>query len=357
VQHLSSNIPLGYCQRAAESCASDTLQHTATHCNIPQHITTHCGILQHTATYCTHGWQIGAHCNTMQHTSTHCNTPVKYCWRATGSSSSGARVTLQQPATHYNTLQHNAAHCIALHYTAPHRTTLQHTAAHCNTLLQTSKLLPESDWQLCQRTPHPPRAATPLQFFERVLRLQAHLRFHLDYLLRYYARLLHLLCVTWMKCSFNWVKWLFKCVTWLLDRHDSSNVWHDSFNWVTRLFNCVTRPPHLCDLFPTPLWPHAITMCPFSCVWHASFNCVTWPLPMCNMSCTHSSLSTCSYTMRPSPTSCVLKGSFRCVTWRIPICDMSQWDVSHVSMRCVTWHLYICIYIHVYVYIYMNTYI
>jgi len=31
---------------------SDTLQHTATHCNTLQHTATHCNTLQHTATHC-----------------------------------------------------------------------------------------------------------------------------------------------------------------------------------------------------------------------------------------------------------------------------------------------------------------
>jgi len=68
------------------------LQHTATHCKISNtlpHTATHCNTLQHTST----------HCNTLQHTATHCNT-------------------LQHTATHCNTLQHN---------------TLQHTATHCST--------------------------------------------------------------------------------------------------------------------------------------------------------------------------------------------------------------------------------
>jgi len=42
---------------------SDTLQHTATHCNTLQHTATHCNTLQHT----------GTHYNTLQHTATHCN--------------------------------------------------------------------------------------------------------------------------------------------------------------------------------------------------------------------------------------------------------------------------------------------
>ena len=83
------------------------LQHTSTHCNIPNqivyntvtdsHTAAHCGTLQHTAPYC----------STLQHTTAYCNT-------------------LQHNATNYNTLQHTAAPC----------NTLQHTATHCNTLDQ-----------------------------------------------------------------------------------------------------------------------------------------------------------------------------------------------------------------------------
>ena len=67
--------------------ARNTLQHTATHCNIrvwhpshhgadyptPLYATQHCNTLQHTATQCT-TMQHSAHCNTLQHTATHCNT-------------------------------------------------------------------------------------------------------------------------------------------------------------------------------------------------------------------------------------------------------------------------------------------
>jgi len=52
----------------------DTLQHTATYCNILQHTATHCNTLKHTATYCNILQHTAIHCNTLQHTATHCNT-------------------------------------------------------------------------------------------------------------------------------------------------------------------------------------------------------------------------------------------------------------------------------------------
>jgi len=73
-------------------CVSNTLQHTATHCNALRQTATHYHTLQHTATHCstrrhelcvcdarTSGLHAGRflhsfHCNTLQHTATHCNT-------------------------------------------------------------------------------------------------------------------------------------------------------------------------------------------------------------------------------------------------------------------------------------------
>jgi len=49
--------------------ASDTLQHTAAHCNTLQHTATHCHTLQHTATHCNT-------CHTLQHTGTRCNAQI-----------------------------------------------------------------------------------------------------------------------------------------------------------------------------------------------------------------------------------------------------------------------------------------
>jgi len=129
---------------------------TATRYNTLQHSATLCNILQCTVAYCcttlldTLLKCIATHCNTLQtHVATHCNTLQQ---TATHSN------ILQHTATYYNntlqhTLQHTTPHCTTLHHTATHleqmRTpnmgcgslntathcnTLQHTATHCNTL-------------------------------------------------------------------------------------------------------------------------------------------------------------------------------------------------------------------------------
>jgi len=94
-----------------------TLQHPATHCNTLQHTATHCNIcytlqrtttrwhtLQRTATHdtyvvvsrCGDGDSCRNISNTLQHTATHCDT-------------------LQHTATHCNTLQHTVTHCNKWH--------------------------------------------------------------------------------------------------------------------------------------------------------------------------------------------------------------------------------------------------
>jgi len=83
---------------------STTLQHTATHCNMPnsntpQHAATHCATLHHAATLY----------NMLQRTATH----APHC------------TTLHHTA-------HTASYRTTLHHTAPHCTTLQHTATHCH---------------------------------------------------------------------------------------------------------------------------------------------------------------------------------------------------------------------------------
>ena len=75
------------CSKLWGNC--NTLQHTATHRNIPQHTATHRNTLQHTAT----------HCNTLQHTTTRRNTLQHTATHRTRSSNT---------ATHCNTLQHTA---------------------------------------------------------------------------------------------------------------------------------------------------------------------------------------------------------------------------------------------------------
>ena len=98
------------CDNAPPLPTRNTLQHTATYCNILQPIATNCNTLQCTVIRCK------TLCNTLQHSATtlqqHCNNIA---------------TTLQHTARHCNTLQHTTTHC----------NTLQHTATHCNTLQHT----------------------------------------------------------------------------------------------------------------------------------------------------------------------------------------------------------------------------
>ena len=103
---------------------SNTLQHTATHCNIRQHTATygntrqhnviHCNTQQHTATIMLQ--HTATHCNTLQHIETHCNTSV-----CKGLFSTGC-------VFRSNTLKHTATICSMLQHTATHCNTLQHPA-------------------------------------------------------------------------------------------------------------------------------------------------------------------------------------------------------------------------------------
>jgi len=67
-------------------------------------------------------------------------------------------------------------------------------------------------------------------------------------------------------------------------------------------------------------------------VWHDSFICVTWLIPMCDM--TH------SY---------VWHDAIICVTWRIHMCEMTHSYVWHDSIICVTWRIHMCDMSHSYV--------
>jgi len=129
------------------SLPANSLQHSATLCNTPQHTATHC---KHAATHCNPLHATGKgdctvryyeivdnqphihyvdqvcfvglfYCNTLQHTAT--------------------RYILQHTATHCNTLQHTASSCNTLQRTGTHCNTLQHTATHCNTLQHTATRL------------------------------------------------------------------------------------------------------------------------------------------------------------------------------------------------------------------------
>ena len=117
-------------------CATDTLQHTATHCNTPQQTNTsihssnmHTDTLQRTAT----------HCNTLRHTATSCNKPDTSIHSSnmhtdTLQCTSTHCDALQRIATHCHTLQRTATHPIQWYtrtiYSLAHRITQQHTATH-----------------------------------------------------------------------------------------------------------------------------------------------------------------------------------------------------------------------------------
>jgi len=96
---------------ANTNTASNTLQHTVTHCTT----------LQHTAT----------HCNTLHHTAPHCNTTYEKVMSQ-----------VQRMRTRQATLQHTATHCTTLHHAATqHMNESCHMCSeckqgkqHCNTL-------------------------------------------------------------------------------------------------------------------------------------------------------------------------------------------------------------------------------
>ena len=99
LQHTAPCLPANHIQ------STDSLQHTATHCNTLQHTATHCNTLQHSAT----------HCNTLQHSATHCNT-LQYTVTRCTMSCSESHTIYRLTATHCNTLQHTATHCNTLHH-------------------------------------------------------------------------------------------------------------------------------------------------------------------------------------------------------------------------------------------------
>jgi len=123
---------------------SDTLQHTATHCNTLQHTATRCNTLQHTATHNPSfrtqrntmrdaTSQQAPHCNTLQHAIPHSERIEIRCAMPHRNKRSRDSSYIQYAATHCNTLQHTATHCNTLQHTATHCNTLAHTAPHCNT--------------------------------------------------------------------------------------------------------------------------------------------------------------------------------------------------------------------------------
>jgi len=100
----------------------NTLQHTATHCNILQHILWIFILWVQASGGSFQLWHIVAHCSILQHTTAHWSTLR----------------TLQHTAAHCSTLQHTTAHSSTLQHTAAHCSTLQHTATHCNTSFEPS---------------------------------------------------------------------------------------------------------------------------------------------------------------------------------------------------------------------------
>jgi len=94
------------CMSVCKIC--NTMQHVwvypASHCNTPQHTTTHYNIystLQHTVTHCN---TLRHTRNSLQHTTAHGRSAILFA-------ENNEQATSQHTATHCNTLQHTATHC------------------------------------------------------------------------------------------------------------------------------------------------------------------------------------------------------------------------------------------------------
>jgi len=114
-----------------------------------------CNTLQHTATHCNMLYPTKLNVNEAVHISRpymvfdtlqqHCNnTAILYnTFRISLTLSTwlfplrGMSLRCNNTATRCNTLQHTATRCNTLQHTATHYTTLHHTASHCNTLRRT----------------------------------------------------------------------------------------------------------------------------------------------------------------------------------------------------------------------------
>jgi len=144
------------------------------------------------------------------------------------------------------------------------------------------------------------------------------------------------ICATWLiyTCDSH------ICVPWCIHMCGTSHscVWHGSFNRVTwliymssplsvsplmillRSFVCVTWLIYICDSYICVPW--LIHMCgtSHSCVWHGSFKRVTWLIYM-------------SSPLSMSPLMILLR-SFICVTWLIHMCE--SYFVCHDSSICET---------------------
>jgi len=118
----------------------------------------------------------------------------------------------------------------------------------------------------------------------------------------------------------------FICVTWLLHMCDMTHsyVWHDSCVRVTCLI-------HKCVMSHWYVWYDSFICVTWllhmthSYVWHDSFMCVTWLIHTCDM-------TPYTYDMTHS---CVWHDSFTCVTWLIRMCDMTHSYVWHDSFICL----------------------
>ena len=160
----------------------------------------------------------------------------------------------------------------------------------------------------------------------------------------------------------------FICVTWLIHICDMTHtrcihvgpyIFMYRYSYSRSSFICVTWLIHMCKMThsyvcdmthtrciqmgPISLYINTIALSRHSYVWHDSFVCVTWLIPMCDM--TH---SMCDMTH-----SYVWHDSFICVNWLIHICDMTHsyvWHESfhvtysshmvhtHVALRTRMWH-------------------
>ena len=123
-----------------DSCTSNTLQLTATHCNSLQHTITNTQFgakNEHAQKSCFDLERFL--CNTLQHTATHC-LELQHIHAL----KSRLAILSASSETHCSTLQHTATHksscdlehflCNTLQHTVPHCNTPQHTASPCNSL-------------------------------------------------------------------------------------------------------------------------------------------------------------------------------------------------------------------------------
>ena len=136
----------------------------------------------------------------------------------------------------------------------------------------------------------------------------------------------------------------FICVSWHIHRCDMTNscvTYHVckkrcAYVYITRVYVYIRIGTYvnLCVC----MYTHSYVWCD-SYMWH-EFKCVTWLIPMCDMTRSYVWHRTHSY---------VWRDSFICVTWLIHMCDMTHSYVSHDSFICVTWLIHMCDMTHSYV--------